>query len=192
MKKEKPILFSTEMVRAILGGRKTQTRRPVSTSDFLKFLTTGKPSQRYDADVLWVRETWCDPTGEGYPIVYKADMPQYWDADETSHGEAVELTEKDFKWKPSIHMPREFSRMKLAVESVEIDRLQDISEDDAKAEGVQPYEQLNSDLPSFLCQELGVRYKPAFSFLWDSIYEEQGFGWDNNPWVWVIKFKLTN
>jgi len=215
VKKEKPILFNTGMVRAILDGRKTQTRRIVKNPvlDLLGTYPSKDVSDKakilcpYFSEKLWVRETWCDPTGEGYPIVYKADMPQHWDANETSHGEDVDLTEKDFKWKPSIHMPRDLCRINLSVESVEIERLQGISENDAKAEGIASitkdgatykYGMVDSDgYPGndnygWSWEDFMSTATEAFSKLWNSIYKEQGLGWNNNPWVWVIKFKLIN
>ena len=119
----KPILFNTDMVKAILAGKKTVTRRLV------KFKTGQNPKWTgYIADgpviygsnnipavkapytpgeILYVRETWADPSGTGWPICYKADLPMHWDAEETEHGEAVDLRVEDFKWRPSIHMPKE-------------------------------------------------------------------------------------
>lgn len=216
LKKEKPILFSTEMVRAILGGRKTQTRSPVSTSDFLKFLTTGKLLQRYGAEVLWVRETWRPKVG--YESVSPSKIPHDEEItyleDCISHPHNHPVFDMPYrrkydcsKWRPSIHMPRHFSRINLAVESVDIERLLDITEADAKAEGIASitkdgamykYGMVDSDgypgNDNYGCswEDFMPTATEAFSKLWNSIYEEQGFGWDNNPWVWVIKFKLIN
>lgn len=171
----KPILFNTEMVRAILAGRKTQTRRLVKnqflTEDDLKIC--GKP---YDpGDILWVRETWKQYTTgtagagliDGY--LYKADDPQ-----DTS-GMMVEGC-----WHPSIHMPREAARLFLRVLNVHAERLQEITYEDCIAEGI---EETGIDWPELP--------KAGFKNLWESTLKKtdlQKCSWSANPWVWVIEF----
>jgi hypothetical protein len=199
--KEHPILFSGPMVRAILEGRKTMTRRVVKpqlrplTPDDTWYLADRKlwtfapkkgghftssdvawfnlPSVMADiqrpcpygvpGDRLNVRETWnadgCDH------VIFKADG-----GSATAAGYAAEP-----KWKPSIHMPRKYCRILLEVVSVRVERVQDISEEDAKAEGVDWYPAL---------QPIAM-----FQDLWDSINAKRGLGWDVNPWVWVVEFK---
>ncbi len=171
----KPILFNTNMVRAILEGRKTQTRRIISIQDDLKkgYKCTGlckdlfkfehdkylpiylKPYY-FIGDTLWVRETWqlIDKT-----YFYKADN------DPDDEGMA---------WRPSIHMPREAARIFLEVISVRVERLQDMGIMDAIKEGIE-YSLNNDELQQF-------------KDLWNSLYGN----WDENPWVWVIEFKLKN
>lgn len=178
----KPILFSGPMVRAILEGRKTQTRRivkpqpdnairPVPDEDPEPYWNVGGFRLRSDAsnpirpkarpgEEMWVRETWNGTQGEG--VAYRATEPHM-------DGEP---------WRPSIFMPRWASRLTLAVKAVRVERLQGISEQDAKAEGVIPGERSPSLLP---CQR-------AYRELWNEI---NGPGsWDANPWVWVYEFEV--
>lgn len=179
---EKPILFNTEMVRAILDSRKTQTRRIVKnqslTEECLKIC--GKPF--YPGDVLWVRETWTvwsRTFGTMPAFHYKAD------------GEDL----KNVKWHPSIHMPKEAARIFLRVTDICCERLQDITEQDARAEGFvtdQPEDgRTNINfMCSVDCLQGSVRGK--FALLWNSTIKKTDlprYGWDANPWVWVISFK---
>ena len=186
----KPILFNTEMVRAILDGRKTQTRRivkPQPTNP--RHNNVGwigwddghgyriKPPCEI-GDVLWVRETWqyaytydyydkaIEETGR---YVYFADdtMPfNYWiDTDSGEHKDQM-------PWRPSIHMPREAARIFLRVTDVRVERLQDIDDDGVVAEGL----------------EIGAQ----FDELWNRTVKKSDrakLGWENNPWVWVIEFE---
>ena len=202
---EKPIIFNGEMVRAILDGRKTQTRRVVKpqpwdsvnhcvikpdgrlgtyedrASGRVHILegSDGKPCP-YGApgDRLWVRETWAvhhsfDDTkpseidGLGKILLWlRADASQDgWEA----RGQ----------WRPSSQMPRWASRITLTVKDVRVERLKDIGEADAIAEGVEP---------KGLDHVVGTRYR--FGQLWNSINYTRGFGWDVNPWVWVIEFEV--
>lgn len=195
--KERPILFSGPMVRAILEGRKTQTRRivkPQPDDNGLWFMRNAPLDWREDihgdwnpwkgetpngdtwngsvkcwpGDRLWVRETFGKIHYEGVD-----EHPTYfYRADETD-AEADAL----IKWRPSIHMPRAASRITLEVVSVRVERLQDIREDDARAEGV-------GEGP----QEGWVTGPVvAFADLWDSINGQDA--WLANPWVWVVEFK---
>jgi hypothetical protein len=175
--KTRPILFNTEMVQAILAGNKTQTRRIVKgiALDWLqpkmftpKFVSDSENHlcpQGLIGDQLWVRETFVwegetkytdiSPIGDFY---YKADF---------------EDGEGPVKWKPSIFMPREACRIILEITDIKVERLQDISNDDAWCEGV-------SKSPEYDC----VAY---FKELWEKI---NGKGsWKKNPWVWKIVFK---
>jgi hypothetical protein len=188
--KERPILFSGEMVRAILDGRKTQTRRVIkpqlkvidldggfgwyerynyknhehlSIDELLIMCPYGVPG-----DLLWVRETWClRPEGYGY----RADN---------------EPANNPRKWGPSIYMPRQASRITLQVVGVRVERLQEIGESDAQAEGVVP---LPSPVSSPESAWRGLRYVPDFSMLWNDINAARGFSWNANPWVWVVEFE---
>ncbi|MDE2104927.1 MAG: hypothetical protein KGL39_47255 [Patescibacteria group bacterium] len=192
--KERPILFSAPMVRAILEGRKTQTRRVVKTKHLkwldeigLNFLD-GKWNQRplpygQTGDRLWVRETWfcndyrvqkgpylkpddfdVDSERETGGLVYLADGLPCWE------GEEHEIT-----WKPSIHMPRWASRITLEVTGVRVERLQDISDIDAMAEGAT---QIGDCEGAFVA---------GFKRIWESINSPSS--WAANPWVWVIEFR---
>ncbi len=182
--KERPILFKGEMIRAILEGRKTQTRRVVKPQpDSVRksvFVESGYETiHGYEikcpygqvGDRLWVRETfnsdWCDH------VIYKADG-----------GSAIDAGYKtEPKWKPSIHMKRQYSRINLEITDIRIERLQDITEKDSQDEGVSL---LNLG-------DLGIETnKSAFRSLWDNINASMGYGWSKNPWVWVVEFRKVN
>ena len=204
----KPILFNTEMVRAILDGRKTCTRRlvrflPGENPQWTGYIRDGlmlyngrnepciikAPYQ--PGDTLYVRETWCGlPVNEaghmrGHTIYYyKADG---------------ELRPKGWRgtWHPSIHMPKEASRIWLKVTDVMVERLKDITEDGALREGSQGIrcnhvalgEQGCTD-----CMNTGWIEPPQVEFMqiWNSTIKKSDidcYGWDANPWVWVIEFE---
>ena len=159
---EKSISFNSEMVKAILAGKKTQTRRPAK----------GQLNPFVIGDKLWVKEKWA-PAGnscirfdsDGFTVSLTDELkPYYW-------ADSSELDRRALRnsWKPSTFMPREASRITLEITAVRAERLQDISEEDVEAEG----------FPT----------KGYFELLWDGIYHKKGFGWDKNPWVWVISFK---
>jgi hypothetical protein len=213
-KMEKPILFNTEMVQAILDNRKTQTRRVLKPDGKYRLDVVCPPdgsdmkSPYKPGDKLWVRETWgsvrlfrdrelgvvddwveCTPDqarqerniySPSCVIAYKAGSG--WDEDFGARG---------FHWKPSIHMPKWQSRIWLEVIGVRVERVQDISEEDAKAEGCvcRSWESVEHD-KQWNAKEYHAN---VFSGLWDSVNAKRGFGWDENPWVWVYKFKkVTN
>lgn len=179
----KPILFNTEMVRAILDGKKTQTRRPMKPQPILK--TTTKfifedatcPKKWEDCDnfeatymyqpgdILYVRETWttdlCPSIGQTW---YKTDFDQ---------GELAEFKRDGIKWSPSIHMPKEAARLFLKVTDVRVERLNDITAEEACKEG--------------MSSPIGGIFQ--FKWTWDSIYAKRGLEWNFNPWVWVIEFE---
>ena len=191
--KEHPILFSGEMVRAILDGRKTMTRRvikpqPVSIPEAKvahanwimqnRTCPYGQPGDR-----LWVRETW-KPTrascaiatgidGPGTYVRYRAD-----DSRRTvAHSMKCRGADRE-PWHPSIFMPRWASRITLEITEVRVERVQDITEEDAKAEA-----------PPFPFDYTPASYRSLFRALWDSLNAKRGYGWAANPWVWVISFK---
>lgn len=209
--KERPILFKSEMVRAILEGRKTQTRRiikfpPALTEEvnslrfdgydkderayyFEEEDSAGMPLERYwpveskykVGDRLWVREH-CS-------LSINKDAVMYLD----SGGKVAPHAPADSdnwcrEWKtcPSIHMPRWASRINLEIINVSVERVQDISIDDAKAEGVDQSAVVAEWGDSTFA---GVEaHIAAFARLWSSINTEPGSTWTNNPWVWVIEF----
>lgn len=224
MAKEHPILFSDEMVRAILDGRKTQTRRPVkvampeSFQPSLDWLYPMEPTRQSfgfwltdtaaavspfggPGDHLWVRECWApydtdkleavrvayrasyDPTRVGSAqsqgATQQFTVPHHI-AMEASH--AIGLFEAyGEKWRPNIHMPRWACRLTPEVTDVRVERVQDITEEDAAAEGVR--------WGTYEPHECRVCARGAFMDLWNAIYAKKGFGWDDNPRVWVCDFR---
>ena len=224
--KERPILFSAPMVRAILNGSKTQTRRvlkpqPPGEADSMFICHHPDPRPHFYAfdgtalmdfavpcpygkpgDQLWVRETW----RKGF---YPDTSDRSWRGGSTETylyraDEGSEIFKRG--WKPSIHMPREASRIQLEITNIRIERLQDISAEDCKAEGILP--NWCGDLAGFDGDEHGwlpFELRPgeenipgvdiyeqltpqrAYQVLWESI---NGPGsWDANPWVWVVEFR---
>ena len=173
---EKPILFSTPMVQAILAGRKTQTRRIVKgtallwlqpemfSSAFVAMPENKLSPYGYAGDLLWVRETFCPDWADG-KVIYKADG-----------GSAKEAGYKsEPRWRPSIHMPRSASRITLKVVNVRVERVQEISHHDVLAEGGPFGNSGSSDVD--------------FAVLWNSINAKRGYSWGSNPWVWVVEFE---
>jgi hypothetical protein len=223
-----PILFTGEMVRAILAGRKTQTRRVIKPQP-----ECNVPGSYFDAynggpqwnwwthdnrvcnnrtilncpygapgHTLWVKEThafvhfdtdpesgyadnWYEPGSEDNPRdewwsrLYRAD---YTGADAWPE----DTEERGFRWRPSIHMPRWASRILLEVTDVRVQRVQEISYADARAEGVEcPVHDFDSGFCTSPCGDLAR----AWVDLWESIYAQRGFGWNTNPWVWAVTFR---
>ncbi len=203
--RERPILFNDQMARAILEGRKTVTRRAVKDTGFYAIdaaihgnevalrereaLSTRCPFGQ-PGDRLWVRETWGLQVrsyggGAGEFIVYRATNP------DAIYCRSSEGREYPVKWKPSIHMRRHSSRILLEITAVRVERLQDISEEQAEAEGTQgcvPYCQSPYDSDGApACDCMNLTYKESFQALWSSINGVAS--WDANPWVWCIEFK---
>ncbi len=179
---EHPILFSAAMVKAILEGRKTQTRRVIKPQpihnikhrEYIAVIDGSKKQCPYGqpGDRLWVRETWqlSEEAGMYYPETGR--LP------DTLCEYAADYSEVERKdggpWKPSIFMPRWASRITLEVVKVRVERLQDMSYEDAVAEGI---------------DHIYPQGRLQFRMLWDSINAKRGYGWDVNPWVWVVEFK---
>lgn len=200
----KPILFNTEMVRAILDGRKTCTRRVIKPQweecPACKYIHNEyiydkmaenvycarcgyplKPERRspyQPGDILYVRETWMDYAGL---TMYKADCDIY---------RLDSLNFAGFGWMPSIHMPKEAARIWLKVTDVRVEQLHNITEDGAKAEGAidnrgfihspeNEYDRIHTAREHFIK-------------IWNSTIKKSDldrYGWDANPWVWVIEFE---
>ena len=211
----KPILFNAEMVRAILDGRKTVTRRCVKYkysntemqmrtdkygtnlieiqkdvegetfgknedgTTWRKLLAYIEKEPPFKVnDILYVRETWCSAY-DGEKYFYLADKAtvreKYW-----------LLDYDDVKWRPSIHMPKEAARILLKVTGVRVERLQDMRLDDFKKEGT---------IATSISPEDDLNYRFEFSSLWDSTIQKdqlQYYGWDANPYVWVIEFEVID
>lgn len=209
----KPILFKTKMVKAIREGRKTQTRRIVKNQDGIHPRRSNIGFFGWDdghgyqmmppckeGDILWVRETWCNahPNDPFEAFYYKADMPIHFDAEDTAHGEAVDIAADDFKWHPSIHMPKDAARIFLRVKDVRVERLQEITVLDAINEGcsgtICDHTDATHTYGCIDCYNTGWIEAPdvEFSELWDTTIkpaDRDMYGWDANPWVWVIEFE---
>lgn len=202
-----PMIFNAEMARALLDGRKTQTRRPMKIQpdtrhcriDFeggvLKESSqvagcwhvnrTHRPPCGQPGDLIYVRETFAE-WDDG--IVYRASNPQ-----------CNNVT----KWTPSIHMERKHSRLTLKITDVRIERVQGISEADAISEGLEIFNEDGnlwysgymdgndswfSELWKWHCNDP----VQAFKELWDGIYFKSGNGWNDNPWVWCYTFSIIH
>lgn len=188
--KERPILFSAPMVRALLDGSKTQTRRAAKLTGAGHVKEVGGHRRWHPADEnciaacpygqpgdrLWVRETWIDASSSLHScVIYRAD------GDDQVCG---------VPWKPSIFMPRAASRILLEVTAVRIERLHAISEDDALAEGVVKIRDACHVIKGFDYDLSGLCHTNAvtpYAKLWESINGPES--WAQNPWVWVIEFK---
>ena len=186
--RERPILFSTDMVRAILDGRKTQTRRVIKPADLEKSTLEygdctkglvcpyGRPGDR-----LWVRETFLEFVPEHRlpsRYAYRADVISQ---DCELARQAYIKAGYPYKWKSSRFMPRAACRLILEITSVSVETVKDISPEAAAAEGV--VLDTSRHTPG---QWLSVT---MFRELWDSINAKRGYSWESNPWVWVVKFK---
>ncbi len=199
----KPILFNTEMVRAILEGRKSCTRRIVkpqqligmlpdkckngAPEEFLKekklmfkpycdmtdieLINTAYKAPYQIGDILYVRETWMDYAGL---TMYKADCDKY---------KLESLNFAGFGWHPSIHMPKEATRIWLKVTDVRVERLQEITIDGIRSEGLSSMAVHVGDM------EIAVK---EWELLWNSTIKKSDldrYGWNANPWIWVIEFE---
>ncbi len=203
-----PILFNTEMVRAILDGRKTVTRRICKDGDDYtvpdmgfysadrrtyvahsyadkrhkdKLSLVERPCPIYPGDILYVRETWTYHENAEGGIIFKARCP--------------EKLAKTKKWHPSIHMPKEATRIWLKVTDVRVERLKDITEEQAMKEGFSGI-RCGCGGTAYACTDCyntGWIEPPfvGFMYTWNSTIKKADldrYGWDANPWVWVIEF----
>jgi len=216
----KPVLFNTDMVRAILEGRKTVTRRILKPANSFRAREYRQgdglwidgynkddapnghikdysvsdcwlPKEHYIKlyapykvdDTLYVRETW-GKYGDGTQILYKADYPDR--ATKYTHDDGIHKCDLP-KWKPSIHMPKDFSRIFLKVTSVKIERLQDMKLQDFLKEGIIIREESFNDPDNAYFQAQNI-----FQTLWNSTMKKDQhsiYGWDANPYVWEVEFE---
>lgn len=210
--KERGMIFNAEMVRAILDGRKTQTRRIVKLQpdeDGLAKVTNGPwvdtSERNYRCpfgdvgDRIWVRETFQGPLFdyeqmeaylEDSSRFEKPEFCQY--AADGGHRPEYQDADDNLRhgWRPSIHMPRWASRILLEITDVRVERLNSIHDVDAMREGIQNLttcSHADFGIPGVVNAQHPVR---AFQLLWESIYGADN--WKANPWVWVIEFKVVN
>lgn len=191
----KPILFNTQMVRAILDGRKTCTRRIVKPQPTAHYGAQCIKPPYQPGDILYVRETW-SLRFDGEKYFYKADK-------NTSREEKRLLDYNDVKWRPSIHMPKEAARIWLKVTNVRVERLQEITEAQTEEEGflfTPPCLHRTGENYCDIDGPCGSKIKYCDmsagelfgKVLWDSTIKKSDidiYGWDVNPWVWVIEFE---
>ena len=204
MGKEHPIIFNTEMVKAILDDRKTQTRRVIKKGGVQYCRESGldkmgevidgvlhytmqtevDASAEYEekcpygkiGDRLWVRETWMHRYEGNHGRQIKHNI---------IHKAGKEYYGEYFKWKPSIHMPRWASRIDLEITDIRVKRIQDITIEDVFKEGIEDVWTRHGTISPSILKE--IEYE--FSKLWDSINAKRGYGWEVNPFVWCISFK---
>lgn len=226
--RERPILFSAPMVRAILDGKKTQTRRvikpqPNQPTDpkwkaIRQFSPVTKPRPFWAwafqdprggwvrqietndfpylrcpfgnvGDELWVRETFFDHGYWHNPYPHEDYENAEWHSSESPDRIAYAATDpdpgfvSDYRKRPSIHMPRWASRIQLRITDVRVERLQEISEEDAIAEGLESDPQRYWMAPDYSSYS---DPRDAFRVRWDSINAKRGHSWDTNPWVWAV------
>lgn len=200
--KERPILFSARLVRAILAGRKTQTRRVIKPSWSRRFDLENEADRVHAAaqspygfagDRLWVREAFRLRRDQDHlpPSQDWWNSGAWYEADRTE--EPSGCGGGMGKLRPSIFMPRWASRITLEITDVRVERLRDISEADAVAEGFEgvPCDHVN---PGFAgctdCMNSGWLEPPwvGFHLAWDELNAKRGFGWETDPWAWVIEF----
>ncbi len=221
----KPIIFNSEMVRAILDGKKTQTRRVIKPQPIGKpgKTVTGQDTVWYHwnhgkanqvsgvgewvlkqglgircpygqvGDRLWVRETWA---GQDFAICCENDRPNYKSKVDGLWHPVIHKAGKENsawglqgepKWKSPYHMFKTSTRITLEITEVRVERLQEISEKDAKAEGLVYHDGFSQWYTSQ--DTLVFGHDTAFKILWDSLNAKRGYGWEANPWVWVISFR---
>lgn len=211
--KERPILFNGDMVRAVLSGQKTQTRRVLKDpldktggqycvehadddpnmlvhihspkcEGYCDYVCSYSCPYGQPGDRLWVKKTHARHP-QFAEVAYRADGEEFEDADGfTWHP----------KWTPSIFMPRALCRIILEITDIRVERVQNITSDGAIAEGAYEVRKVGDDIAhaTWTMDGLDWRYdtpREAFAATWDSLYAARGLGWDVNPWVWVVTFK---
>lgn len=219
--RERPIVFNTEMVRSILDGRKTCTRRVIKFPNGMTGHPIGKAGDSSNplgvmypggikrppyqpGDILYVRETftWCpcwdcglDTTPDGCknPVIYDFKKKEHGCYMYRASCEDSKYSSAD-TWHPSIHMPKEAARIFLKVTNVRVERLQEITDDGCIAEGVypSPCRKCNATFGCDTCPDEGYHETDGFSELWNSTIKKSDldrYGWDANPYVWVIEFE---
>ncbi len=207
---DRPILFSAPMILALLTGRKTQTRRLCAWANnpnspqLTSIIPCDEPGWFGDekgecqftvgwapGDRAYVRETW--KPHSLYAGVKPRDIPKT----NVFYGADNRYAPSNTPWVPCIHMPRWASRLTLFVEDVRVQRLQDISEDDALAEGIQGETIPDGLIPGgntgfgFSGYSGYATATSAYAFLWDSLHTEPGTRWDDNPWIYALTFRVA-
>ena len=189
-----PRLFTDDMVRELLADRKTATRWPLrkQPAGFVQKIeewTWGDAAgNTYRApvcpgDIIWAREAWrpqeVSAEARYCVIKYRADRAEQKIGGDTG---TLQMGKNPMHWKPSIFMPRKVARIFLRVTDVRLVRVQDISEEETRTEGVMPPPEILDEYPFW-------NGKYNFATLWDTLYEDRGLGWDVNPWVWAASFR---
>lgn len=196
---DRPILFSGPMVRALLDGRKTQTRRVLKPQPSPAW--TPPPIERQDirivpyrpGDRLWVREAWrCEARYDGMPPRdLKPGIPIYYAADPDPRDSEPGCAGR---FRQGMHMPRWASRLTLVVTDVRVQRLQEISEADAVAEGAITPSKMGAHYTALDApwgkRRVGLSAYDLYRRIWDDLNAERGFGWATNPWVVAVSFTV--
>lgn len=202
---EKPIVFSPTMVKAILDGGKTQTRRFIKKQPpywirSMNWIETGDADIKcpYEiGDILWVKEdhAFCDREILGYDVdepchvVYKSDQKVvYHDVNGHRYLDANLISDSIRKWRHAMYMPKWASRIRLKINNLRAERVQDISPEDCISEGI--YETNDG---AYTFPESGFRaLSPvdSFKWLWNGVHLKADRKWDDNPWVWVVEFEV--
>lgn len=194
--RERGILFKGHLVRAILEGRKTQTRRVVQPQPVGAWAAPGRQSGPYGriGDRLWVRETHAIVPATAYRASHDDGVPlpravspdgYYWAVYREGWTRSA-----PGRWRPSIHMPRWASRLTLEITDVRVERIHDITAQDAWAEGIRPRgvaAHAGDGTTDSVDPQAAVL--DEFRDTWDEINAKRGFGWAANPWVWAITFR---
>jgi len=217
--KERPIIMGAESVRAILEGRKTQTRRVIDPHKYniggwdmprtKEDMEAGYPfAENADGDFVSVVD-WC-PYGRVGERLYVKERFAYWIGREAvaysdmCHKSIEDIEWEDEvnisniaeggKWKSPMYMPRWASRITLEITDIRVERVQDITEEDAKAEGCDdtPYEQPWDGPGTWEGVKFGWITRARYRTLWNSLNAKRGYSWEKNPWVWAITFKVVS
>jgi len=222
--KERPIIFNSDEVRGIIDGRKTMMRRVIKpqpheiayrdrydNEESACFWRYGEEREDWPrpkdcpygqpGDRLWVKETTFNVEDHGYvgPVYLQSDRAAEiidWGL-APSGDDPAEVDPEDVKLRPSIFMPKKYARIFLEVVGVRVERVQEISEEDALAEGIRRIPHgMDGDYFHFSRTEADPQNwcfpDDAFRELWDKLYAKRGYGWDANPWVWCVSFKVIN
>lgn len=184
--KERPIIFGPDSVRAILAGRKTQTRRvikpkPQMVDDTLPHNQTRRLHCPYGAtgDRMWVKEPYRFDDFSPEEPIYQADIP------EQAMREAGDVV----RWRHVWFMPKRISRLRLEIVSIRVERVQDITTEEVAAEGVSRADCCPDHAPVG-CYYDAYEARQAFAAGWNELNARRGFSWDSNPLVWVLTFSV--
>lgn len=211
MRKQTPIIFSPEMIKAMQENRKSQTRRTKGLEKVNQAPDEWKLHKIEHLPTLEMRDEIRDKLGSDTGFLFQNNISGDWMLIKSPFGGAGDLLWiketyaildadkpvnplnyradgdiEDVKWKPSIFMPKKYCRSWKEIVSIRPERIQEITEEDAKKEGIELYNNYDGTTGGNGSPET---YRSGFRFLWDSLNSKRGHGWDRNDWVWVTEFK---